>query len=117
MKDRCELLCVDAAKAEAIRKALIPTDGAQEAANRVLFDPTRFTPAAALREGGELCVCDLSWISQRKQALTSHHLRSLRSEGLVRSRRDGKLVMCSLTEEGLTLLSTVLDVKTEVISS
>lgn len=119
MKDRCELSCDEASKAEAIRKALIPSDEAEEAANRarVLSDPTRLTLAAALREGEELCVCDRSWISRRKPALVSHHLRSLRSEGLVRSRRDGKLVMYSLTEEGLSLLNTVLDVKTEVISS
>ena len=119
MEDRCDLLCVDAPKAEAIRRALLPSGVAQKAANRAraLSDPTRLTLAAALREGGELCVCDLSWISERKQALVSHHLRALRSEGLVRSRRDGKLVMYSLTEEGRLLLSAVLGVKAEVRSS
>jgi DNA-binding transcriptional ArsR family regulator len=35
-------------------------------------------------------------------------MRTLRSHGLVRSRRDGKLVMYTLTEEGLSLLSAVL---------
>jgi ArsR family transcriptional regulator, lead/cadmium/zinc/bismuth-responsive transcriptional repressor len=119
MEDRCDLLCVDAPKAEAIRRTLLPSDKAKEAADRAraLSDPTRLTLAAALREGGELCVCDLSWISERKQALVSHHLRTLRTEGLVRSRRDGKLVMYSLTEEGRSLLNTVLGVKTEVRSS
>ncbi len=110
MDERCDLLCVDAPRAEAIRQALLDSDEAQEAANRAraLSDPTRLTLAAALREGGELCVCDLSWISGRKQALVSHHLRTLRSEGLVSSRRNGKLVMYSLTEEGRSLLSAVL---------
>ena len=113
------MLCIDAPKAEAIRRALLPNDVAQEAADRAraLSDPTRLTLAAALREGGELCVCDLSWISGRKQALVSHHLRTLRSEGLVRSRRDGKLVIYSLTEEGCSLLNAVLGAKTEVRSS
>jgi len=119
VEDRCDLLCVDAPKAEAIRRALLPSDEALEAAARAraLSDPTRLTLAAALREGGELCVCDLSWISERKQALVSHHLRTLRSEGLVRSRRDGKLVMYSLTEDGRSLLNAVLAVKTEVKNS
>ena len=45
-------------------------------------------------------MCDLSWIAGRSQNLVSHHLRTLRSRGLVRSRRDGKLVMYSLTERG-----------------
>ena len=104
------MLCVDAPRAEAIRRALIGNREARKVANRAraFSDSTRLTLAAALREGEELCVCDLSWISGRKQALVSHHLRTLRSEGLVHSRRDGKLVMYSLTEEGRSLLRAVL---------
>ncbi len=63
--------------------------------------------AAALR-GGELCVCDLSWIAERAQNLVSHHVRALRSAGLVRSERRGKLVMYSLTDDGRALLEIVL---------
>src|SRR5215204_6073177 len=108
--DRCDLLCVDAPHAEAIRRSLLSEETAQNAAEwaRALSDPTRLGLAAALREGGELCVCDLAWISGRAQNLVSHHLRMMRSRGLVRSRRDGKLVMYSLTDEGLPLLSAVL---------
>jgi len=116
MDDRCDLLCVDAPRAEAIRQALLSSEKAQRAAERAqaFADPTRLTLATALREGEELCVCDLSWISERKQALVSHHLRTLRDRGLVRSRRDGKLVMYSLTNDGHLLLSAVLNDKTEV---
>ena len=116
MDERCDLLCVDAPRAEEIRQTLLGDGEAQKAADRAraLSDPTRLTLASALREGGELCVCDLSWIAERKQALVSHHLRTLRSEGLVSSRRDGKLVMYSLTEEGRSLLSAVLGEEAEV---
>jgi ArsR family transcriptional regulator, lead/cadmium/zinc/bismuth-responsive transcriptional repressor len=55
-----------------------------------------------------LCVRDLAWISSRAQNLVSHHLRLLRSQGLVSSRREGKLVMYSLTSEGRSLLAAVL---------
>jgi ArsR family transcriptional regulator, lead/cadmium/zinc/bismuth-responsive transcriptional repressor len=108
--DHCDLLCLDAPRAEAIRGKLLNEDLAQEAAERAksLSDPTRLTLAAALREGEELCVCDLAWISERAQNLVSHHLRVLRSHRLVRSRRDGKLVMYSLTGEGRSLLPAVL---------
>ena len=114
--DRCDLLCLDAPRAEAIRERLLGQDEAYDAAERAkaLSDPTRLTLAAALREadggeaGGELCVCDLAWISERSQNLVSHHMRALRSHGLVSSRRDGKLVMYSLTAEGRSLLSAVL---------
>lgn len=87
------------------------TDGEADVAAgwaKALSDPTRLMLAAALGEGGELCVCDLAWISGRSQGLVSHHLRTLRSSGLVRSRRDGKLVMYELTVDGRSLLSAVL---------
>lgn len=111
--DRCDLLCLDAPRAEGIRRRLLDEGTAQDAAERAkaLSDPTRLTLAAALREGGELCVCDLAWISERSQGLVSHHLRTLRTYGLVRSRRDGKLVMYELTGEGRSLLSAVLGEK------
>src|SRR5215212_1935877 len=116
MDERCDLLCVDAPRAEAIRQVLLSREKAQRAAERAqaLADPTRLTLAAALLEGEELCVCDLSWISGRKQALVSHHLRTLRGRSLVRSRRAGKLVMYSLTDEGQLLLLAVLGQKSEV---
>jgi DNA-binding transcriptional ArsR family regulator len=109
-EDRCDLICIDAPRAEAIRERLLGEEATLGAAERAkaLSDPTRLTLAAALREGEELCVCDLSWIAGRSQNLVSHHLRSLRSHGLVRSRRDGKLVMYSLTDVGASLLSAVL---------
>jgi DNA-binding transcriptional ArsR family regulator len=75
---------------------------------RALADPTRLMLAAALRDGGELCVCDLAWISERPQNLVSHHLRTLRGHGLARSRRDGKMVLYSLTAEGERLVGEVL---------
>ena len=116
MKDeRCDLLCIDAPLAEGIRGALPDEEVAREAADRAraLSDPTRLVLAAALRQGGELCVCDLAWISGRAQNLVSHHLRTLRSHGLVSSRRDGKMVMYSLSGTGRSLLSAVLGEKTE----
>jgi ArsR family transcriptional regulator, lead/cadmium/zinc/bismuth-responsive transcriptional repressor len=61
-----------------------------------------------------LCVCDLSWISGRNQALVSHHLRVLRAHGLAHSRWTGKLVVYSLTDEGRSLLSAVLGGKMKV---
>ena len=64
--------------------------------------------AAALAQTDELCVCDLSWIAERAQNLVSHHVRVLRGAGLVRSRRDGKMVMYALTETGRALVGAVV---------
>jgi DNA-binding transcriptional ArsR family regulator len=73
-----------------------------------LSDPTRLQVAVALRDGEELCVCDLAWVTGRSDKLVSHHARALRTAGLVVSRRDGKMVMYSLTTAGRALLDTVL---------
>jgi DNA-binding transcriptional ArsR family regulator len=109
--ERCDLLCLDLPLAEAIRARTLERAGAvHDAAERArgLADPTRLALAAALTDTDELCVCDLAWIVSRSQNLISHHLRALRAQGLVASRRDGKMVMYSLTEEGRVLLAAVL---------
>lgn len=107
--DRCDLLCLDLPMAEELRLRRLDTSEAERLAARAraLGDPTRLTLAAALADAGELCVCDLSWISERAENLVSHHLRALRAEGLARSRRDGKMVMYSLSDEGRALLDAV----------
>jgi ArsR family transcriptional regulator, lead/cadmium/zinc/bismuth-responsive transcriptional repressor len=109
-EDRCELLCLDLQVAERLRKKRLVPEQADLAAGRAraLSDPTRLMLAAALLEASELCVCDLAWIAERSQTLVSHHVRALRTQGIVRSRREGKMVMYSLTDEGRKLLASVL---------
>jgi DNA-binding transcriptional ArsR family regulator len=110
--DRCDLLCLDLPRAETIRTAL-NADAATGAAmrSRALGDATRMTVAVALREGGELCVCDLAWIAGRAENLVGHHLRTLRHAGLASSRREGKIVFYSLTATGRRLLDALLEVE------
>ena len=83
---------MDLPQAERLRRSRLGVDRSVRLAGkaRALGDPTRLMLAAALDDAGELCVCDLSWIAERPTSLVSHHLRVLRGEGLVRSRRDGK---------------------------
>jgi ArsR family transcriptional regulator, lead/cadmium/zinc/bismuth-responsive transcriptional repressor len=109
-EDRCDLLCLDLPKAEALRGRRIANAEAEDLARqaKALGDPTRLTVASVLADGGALCVCDLAWILERAENLVSHHLRVLRSEGLVQSRRDGKMVIYSLTARGRALLDATL---------
>lgn len=105
--DRCDLLCLDLPRAEAIRQELARSADAREAgarAARALGDPTRLTIALALRAGGELCVCDLAWITSKAENLVGHHLRTLRAAGLATSHRDGKIVFSALTPAGQALI-------------
>lgn len=108
--DRCEVLCIDLQKAEALRGGRTSESEARSLAEsfRALGDPTRLTLALALREGGELCVCDLAWIAERAENLVSHHLRVLRAAGLADYRRDGKMALYSLTARGCSLLDTIM---------
>jgi DNA-binding transcriptional ArsR family regulator len=107
--DTCDLLCLDLPKAEAARAILPAPQELDELARAVkaLADPTRLAVALALRSSGRACVCDLSWVVGRSEALVSHHVRTLRSAGLARSERDGRMVMYELTERGGALLGTI----------
>lgn len=107
--DTCALLCLDLPHAEAVRARLGGEEEVRARANqaKALGDPTRLRIASALSLGGELCVCDLAWITELSQNLVSHHVRILRTADLATSRRNGKLVMYRLTETGAQLLAAV----------
>lgn len=109
-RDTCDLLCLDLPHAEEIRAGLPELSAVEQAAvaARALGDPTRLTIAAALLSGTELCVCDMAWVVGQAQNLVSHHLRLLRTAGLVAARRDRRMVMHSLTERGRSLVIAVL---------
>lgn len=107
--DRCDLLCLDLPRAEEIRRAIDePVVHTAAARARALGDPTRLTIAVALHHGSELCVCDLAWIAGKAENLVGHHLRALRSAGLAASRRDGKIVFYTLTDDGHELIDAHL---------
>ncbi len=109
-EDRCDLLCLDLPKAEAVRAAQPAAADLESAAQRAkgLADPTRLALATALAAADELCVCDLAWVSGRAENLVSHHVRALRAAGLAQSRRDGKMVLYALTPPGRRLVAAVL---------
>ncbi len=68
-----------------------------------LGDPTRLRIVAALA-GRELCVCDLAAAIGQSESAVSHHLRLLRSLGLVRARRDGRLAYYALDDSHVAAL-------------
>jgi ArsR family transcriptional regulator, lead/cadmium/zinc/bismuth-responsive transcriptional repressor len=109
--ETCELLCIDAPKAMALRRALPPLETLEHAAEaaKALADPTRLALAVALRDADdECCVCDLAFVIGRQDKLVSHHLRQLRAGGLAKSRKDGRMVLYSLTDRGRELLAVVM---------
>lgn len=107
--DTCDLLCLDLPKAERVRKNLPAIEDLElwAAGAKALGDPTRLAIALALDAGESACVCDLAWIVGRDERLVSHHVRLMKSAGLARSQRDGKMVIYELTERGRALLAAV----------
>jgi ArsR family transcriptional regulator, lead/cadmium/zinc/bismuth-responsive transcriptional repressor len=97
--DLCDVPCFEAEVVQRVRLGR-PDDAALEATRRVfalLADRNRLLILHALREAGELCVCDLAHILGVSVAATSHHLRRLFELDLVATRREGKLVHYSLS--------------------
>lgn len=105
-----ELLHIDERRGRALRDEWLAGPLAESLAGqfKALGEPTRLGLALALRRTGELCVCDLSWIAQRPQNLTSHHMQILKVHGIVSGRKDGKMTMYELTAQGVALLDTVV---------
>ena len=91
--DRCDVLVVNPERVRAVRERLVTAAEAEQMAAvfKVLADPSRCRLVAAIIEAGELCVCDLAATVEMSESNVSHHLRVLRSHGLVRARRDEEL--------------------------
>jgi len=56
---------------------------------RAFSDRTRLRILSLLRDGRELCVCDIIRVIRAPQAKISRHLAYLRTAGLVKARKDG----------------------------
>ena len=64
--------------------------------HQALSDATRLRLLALLDANGESCVCELVAALGVPQSTTSHHLLTLRSAGLVKSRKQGRWVLYSV---------------------
>ncbi len=76
--------------------------------NAVLSDGNRLRILCLLKDG-ERCVCEIWMNLALPQNLTSHHLKTLKNAGLLRSRRDGLRIYYSLNKAALKKAVDVLD--------
>lgn len=65
---------------------------------KVFGDSTRIKIICALFES-EMCVCDIANLLNMTQSAISHQLRVLKSNRLVKYRRDGKVIYYSLEDD------------------
>jgi DNA-binding transcriptional ArsR family regulator len=100
---------VDPRRVEATRERLVSVEEAGALAEqfRLLADPTRARLLYALLEAGELCVCDLAATVGVSETAVSHALRLLRTAGIVRNRREGRLMHYRLDDAHVRLLLDV----------
>jgi DNA-binding transcriptional ArsR family regulator len=99
-------MCIHPERVAAVRERRVSADDAAKLAEqfKLLADPTRTRLLYALLEAGELCVCDLSETVGVPESSVSHALRLLRTAGIVRNRRDGRIVYYSLDDAHVRLL-------------
>ena len=99
-RDICEVSCVDSDKTTRLQP-LVEKRNTIEVTKlfKALSDETRMKIAYALTLEDELCVCDVANVVGATTATASHHLRHLKSIGLAKYRKEGKLVYYSLDDD------------------
>jgi DNA-binding transcriptional ArsR family regulator len=104
--DHCDVFVVDAERVRAVRERLVSPSEVERMAElfKILADPSRCRLMSAILEAGELCVCDLATTVEMSESNVSHHLRVLRAAGLVRARRDGRMVFYSPDDAHIRVL-------------
>ncbi|HHT73945.1 MAG TPA: helix-turn-helix transcriptional regulator [Firmicutes bacterium] len=65
---------------------------------KVFGDQTRIRILQVLFEE-EMCVCDIAYLLNMSQSAISHQLRVLKQAGIVKYRKDGRVVYYSLDDE------------------
>ena len=104
--DECALRLVDAERVAAARGRLPSAEETDRLADwfKVMGDATRTRILYALLEAGELCVCDLSAAVEVAESTVSQSLRWLRTPGIVRARRSGRMIFYSLDDAHVRML-------------
>lgn len=72
---------------------------------KALADENRLRIVMLLADG-ERCICDLASTLDESDALISHHVKQLREAGLIRTRRVGRWLHCSLEPGAFELVAS-----------
>ncbi len=99
--DSCEVECTHPDVVERVTPLISQVEGV-ETIFKALSDATRMKIIYALTQEDELCVCDVAAIIGISTATASHHLRLLRTMGIAKNRKQGKLVYYSVKDHHIT---------------
>ncbi len=82
---------------------------------KCICDDTRFEILDMLQKNKELCVKDFVDTIKKDQPLISHHLKTLKNCGIVKSRDEGKKAMYSISNNQLSeLISNITKVSKKI---
>jgi len=82
---------------------------------KCICDETRFEILELLQKNKELCVNDFVEKLKKDQPLVSHHLKTLKKCGIVKSRDEGKKAMYAISNSQLSeLISNVTKVSKKI---
>lgn len=97
--ERCDCIAIHKEIVDSVRKKMPPEERLYDLAElfKVFGDTTRIRILWALTEE-EMCVCDIASLLDMSQSAISHQLRVLKSNRLVKNRREGKVVYYSLDD-------------------
>lgn len=99
--DHCEVECTHPEVVARVSPLIDQVEGV-EMIFKALSDATRMKIIYALTQEDELCVCDVAAIIGISTATASHHLRLLRTLGIAKNRKQGKLVYYSVKDHHIT---------------
>jgi len=101
----CDAHLVHLEQVREVQPDILSVNQAQQMAEffAVLADPNRLRLMSALANH-ELCVCDLAAAVKVSESAVSHQLRILRSQRLVKYRREGRNVYYSLADHHIISL-------------
>jgi len=71
---------------------------------KCICNDVRFEILDLLQKNKEMCVNDFVYKLKKDQPLVSHHLKTLKSCGIVKSREEGKKAMYSISNNQLSEL-------------
>lgn len=98
--EKCEYLCVHEDTVKKVINDMPEEEKLYDLAElfKIFGDSTRIKILYALFEA-ELCVCDIAQLLNVSQTAVSHQLRVLKTNKLVKCRKEGKNVFYSLSDD------------------
>ena len=117
---QCDVTVIHQDVVDRVKEKLLPDELMAQIAEffKVFGDSTRIRILQVLFEA-EMCVCDIAYLLNMTQSAISHQLRVLKQAGIVKYRKEGRVVYYSLDDDHIEAIfdqgyQHILEQKSEV---